>query len=239
LTEFVLNAVNLKSSDYQENDEILTLFSYENGIVSARAKGVKKARAKLKFASEPFCFGKYALCRGKGGAVLCGCEYEELFYGLRENIDKFYAASAAAEYCMLFVQENQPETQIFKLFLNCLNALCYGNARTENILLYFLINALKCSGYSIEFDKCRLCGGAIEKSVRFDLGGGGFICSSCGGSGGNIAAYKALKFISGTPLDRLNTINISKEHILFALRSINAFIEDICGKKLRSIEVMV
>ena len=61
-----LNALMLRGVDYKDNDKMLTLYSLERGLVSAGIKGVKKAGAKLKFASQPFCFahipayGKYA-----------------------------------------------------------------------------------------------------------------------------------------------------------------------------------
>ena len=45
----VLSAVN-----YGESDKILNIFTLEQGVVSAKIKGVKKAGAKLRFSAEPF-----------------------------------------------------------------------------------------------------------------------------------------------------------------------------------------
>lgn len=238
MTEHKLNAVNLKSSDYAESDKTLTLFSYENGLVFARAKGVKKARAKLKHAVGPFCFGEYVLCESKSGFILCGFEHKEFFYSIREDLEKYYTASAFAEYCILFVQQNQPERALFKLLLNCLNALCYADAKPKNLLLYFLTNALKCSGYNIDYQNCTVCGGVIEKCTLVDLSGGGFLCNNCSGtvrSSMAAAIHKTMKFIASAGEERLNTIKADNRHIFAAIDCVNAFIEDICGKKLKTI----
>ena len=46
--EFITKAICLNSVDYKEKDKQLTLFSLENGLMSAVLKGCKTAKAKLK-----------------------------------------------------------------------------------------------------------------------------------------------------------------------------------------------
>ena len=95
--ELIVNALMLRAADYNENDKILTLLTAERGKISAGIKGVKKAAAKLKFAAQPFCFAEYSLSqRGDRYTVTNAAECES-FYDLRTDINKFYAASAAAE----------------------------------------------------------------------------------------------------------------------------------------------
>ena len=54
--EVKVNAIVIRAIDYKDNDRILTLYSLEKGKITAGIKGVKKAGAKLKFASEHFFF---------------------------------------------------------------------------------------------------------------------------------------------------------------------------------------
>ena len=61
--EIKVNALMLRAADYNENDKILTLLTAENGKITAGAKGVKKAGARLKFAAQPFCFAEYILSK--------------------------------------------------------------------------------------------------------------------------------------------------------------------------------
>ena len=239
MQDIKVNAINLKSFDYKENDKILTLFTYEKGLLTVRIKGVKKAQAKLKFASEPFCFGEYNLVLGNGGLSVIGCNNNELFYNLRSNLDLYTAGCCLLEYCSQFIQENQADTVLFTLLIKCLNMLCYGTAKAENLLLYFLINALGCNGYKMDYCNCFSCGKEITDKAYIDLNQGGFMCGNCCGKNFNavpLAVFKTFKFIYLTDLERLSTINTGKNNVLHALKCVNAFIEDVSGKRLKSLK---
>ena len=54
-----ISGIVLGGISFGENDKILNIFTLEKGVISAKIKGVKKAGAKLKFASEPFCFAEF------------------------------------------------------------------------------------------------------------------------------------------------------------------------------------
>ena len=56
--EVKTDAVVLKAIDYKDNDKLLTLFSPSLGKITAGIKGVKKPKAKLAFAAQPFCFAE-------------------------------------------------------------------------------------------------------------------------------------------------------------------------------------
>ena len=58
-----LSGIVVGGVNYGESDKILNIFTLEKGMVSAKIKGVKKAGAKLKFASEPFCFAEYVFSK--------------------------------------------------------------------------------------------------------------------------------------------------------------------------------
>ena len=78
--EIKVNALVIKAIDYKENDKILTLYSLEKGRLSANIKGVKKPKAKLKFASEPFCFAEFILAEKLGKYTVINASYKNSFY---------------------------------------------------------------------------------------------------------------------------------------------------------------
>ena len=85
--EVKVNAIVIRAVDYKDNDRILTLYSLEKGKITAGIKGVKKAGAKLKFASEPFCFAEYILAEKNGRYTVTSASYYESFYDLRLNLN--------------------------------------------------------------------------------------------------------------------------------------------------------
>ena len=64
--DFKTDAIVIRAIDYKESDRLLTLFTPLRGKVTAGIRGVRKPKAKLNFASQPFCFAEYVLAE-KGG----------------------------------------------------------------------------------------------------------------------------------------------------------------------------
>ena len=201
--ELVVNAVMLRSVDYNENDKILTLLTAERGKITAGIKGVKKAAAKLKFAAQPFCFAEYVLTtRGEKYTVINASESES-FYDLRTDINKFYAASAACEAANALTFEGDECREIFYELVKALSEMCAGDECES--LIRFLLFALKQSGYGISADKCLSCGADLigEDRLRFDMDAGAFTCYGCGnGIGASQVTYNVLRKLDGKPYEK-------------------------------------
>jgi len=60
-----VRGIVLKASDYKDDDKLLRLYTLEQGKIGAVMRGVKKAKARLKIASQIFCFGEYLLTGGE------------------------------------------------------------------------------------------------------------------------------------------------------------------------------
>ncbi len=172
-----VNALMLRSVDYADNDKILTLFSLEQGVISAKMRGVKKAGAKLKFAAEPFCFAEYILTGGNMKTVT-NASLTDSFYPLRENIFRFYAASAATEFVLKFCPENAVSSGLFFETVRFLKNCAYTDVPTDALLLIFLLHALKEIGYSLRFGDCAGCGEPLGR-VFFDFSTGSGYCENC------------------------------------------------------------
>ena len=95
--DLITKAIALKTTDYGESDKFILLYSLEHGKISVHAKGIRKAKAKLKFAGDTFCFGNYELAQTGDRFMLKTCEQLESFYTLREDIVCYYSACAIAE----------------------------------------------------------------------------------------------------------------------------------------------
>ena len=126
-----VDALVLRSIDYKDNDKILTLFTLQNGKVTAAAKGVKKAGARLKFAAQPFCFAEYVLAKKGERRTVISAANTDGFYALREDIEKFYAACAVCEVCDALLFEGIVNEELFLYAVNALKNMCEGNAAEE------------------------------------------------------------------------------------------------------------
>ena len=194
--EIKVNAVVLRTVDYNENDKILTLLTAERGKITAGIKGVKKAAAKLKFAAQPFCFAEYILV-GKGGKyTVTGATETESFYDLRTDILRFYAASAVTEAANAISFEGDASSDLFTATVRALSEICSGEVSPA--LIKFLTTVLKGAGYNISVENCPYCGKSLlnEERLRFDMNIGSFTCADCGsGEGASAVTYNVFRKI--------------------------------------------
>lgn len=235
-----LSALNIKSTEYNESDKILTLFSPEKGLLSARIKGVKKAQAKLKFAAEPFCCGEYELTSSKNAQyIVTGCSQAELFYPIRQDLSRFYAGSAVLEFCLMFVQEGESSEELFNLSVNALHALS-SLSDSAATLAWYLIHALKAAGYALTLDSCNECGrelllGDIVCSIKSY----GFLCPACGGASAKKVPQQVtdcVKILSASTLEGVSALKFAAETLYMVTKLASIFINNIAGSYNKSLK---
>ena len=191
-----LSGIVLGGVNYGENDKILKVFTLEQGTVSAKIKGVKKAGAKLRFASEPFCFAEFIFSSTSKGKTVIGASLIDSFYTIRVDLIRYYCANAVIEFLRRFELESIVNKDMFILTLDTLKKLAYGDEEPKSLLVKFLIQALKLTGYSINLSGCYKCGCEIEGKIYFDCYSGGFSCDECFEQDGreiNYSTYLALR----------------------------------------------
>ncbi len=167
-------AIVLRSIDYKDNDKLLTLFSPTLGKIMAGIRGVKKPKAKLAFAAQPFCFAEYVLAERGGRYTVTSAYLHESFFALRADVEKYFAACAAAEICRELSVENERYESTFIGFAECLKGLCLADEDAAEALIAFLIVAVRESGYPLDLSLYEECDGDIGERLRFDFSNGRF-----------------------------------------------------------------
>ena len=150
-----------------ENDKILTIFTVEQGTVSAKIKGVKKAGAKLKFAAEPFCFAEFILLDKNGFKTVINASLIDSFYPLREDVKKYYAGAVVLEFIKKFAKENIVSHEPFFSAVSALKETAYGDGIAKPVA-EFLTSGLSLAGYALNFTDC------VTNKVFFDYRTGAF-----------------------------------------------------------------
>ena len=167
-------AIVLQAIDYKDNDKLLTLFSPTLGKLTAGIRGVKKPKARLNFAAQPFCFAEYILAEKGERYTVTNAYLHESFFELRTDIVRFYAACAAAEVCRVLTVENERYDGLFIAFIECLKSLCLSGEDAAEALIAFLLIALRESGYPLNLGFLEECDGDIGDKLWFDFSDGRF-----------------------------------------------------------------
>lgn len=234
-----LKGVVISSKDYKEKDKLITIFSLEEGIVMASMKGVRGEKAKLKFAKEIFCFGEFVLENTKGLNVVTQVEIIDNFFGLTNDISKYYEASAIIDIVAKTSCE-QANPPLFISLLKSLKALCYQSVEKKYVLCKFLIDAFQNLGYKFVTGKCASCGAILFDKKYFNLNFGEIVCPACRNDfcvAISESGYSALKLLNATEYDKLQTLKLCKGSEVEVLKLLEKNFEWRFGGRFLSIEI--
>lgn len=145
-----IKAVCVRATDYGEADKLLTLASFELGKITVKARGARRANAKLKGGCMPMAFGDFSVSEGKTGFVLTGINIEESFYSCWSDVTKNLAAMYVLE---ILEKSSMPEADIREeilLTLNALKEINYGEVYPFAICCKYAVHMLELAGEQAE-----------------------------------------------------------------------------------------
>ncbi len=217
-------AIVLQAIDYKDNDKLLTLFSPTLGKITAGIRGVKKPKAKLAFAAQPFCFAEYVLAEKGGRYTVTSAYLHESFFDLRVDVTRFYAACAAAEICRHISVENEAYEATFIGFIECLKSLCLSGEDEAEAVIAFALVALFESGYPLDLSYAEECEGDIGDKLWFDFSDGRFTAfERCvQGERASVSTYHVLRKCAGLTYDENKLLGGRKR----ALRLLKAYLAE-------------
>ncbi len=197
--EIKTEAIVLQSIDYKDSDKLLTLFSPSLGKITVGARGVKKPKAKLAFATQPFCFCEYILAEKGGRYTMTNAYLHESFFALRYDVVRFYAACAMAEICLAILYENEKYEGLFVGLAEGLKSLALSQDDPAESVLTFVLTALRESGYPLDLGFLEECGGDIGERLYFDFADGRFTTleRAAAGEKASLSTYYALRKCAG------------------------------------------
>ncbi len=222
--EVKTDAIVLRAVDYQENDKILTLFSPSLGRITAGAKGVKKAKAKLAFAAQPFCFAEYILAEKGGRYTVTNAYLHESFFALRYDITRFYAACAMSEICLKLLYEEEVYEGLFIALIEGLKSLSLAEEDPAEGVISFALVALRECGYPIDLSLWEEVDGDVGDKLWFDFVDGKFsVFENCERGGrASLSTYHVLRKCAGLRYEE-GALSGGRKR---ALRLIKAFLTD-------------
>ena len=233
-----VNALVLKSIDYKDNDKILTLFSLENGKLTAGIKGVKKAGAKLKFAAQPFCFAEYVLAENGDRYTVTQASLHQSFYELSLDIEKYYVSATILQFALKFLPDAVESPELFHLTINTLKKLAFNDCDNLSELALFLIEALNIAGYAINFHYCVCCEGDIENRVYLSIDEGGCTCNDCHHENDiefSMYTYQYLKRLA----EGENCDNVDREVKIKGLKLLKYYVTGVSGESIEGLNKII
>jgi DNA repair protein RecO (recombination protein O) len=167
----------LKTMKLGEADRIVTVLTQGEGKVRAVAKGVRKTKSRFGGRLEPFTHVDLLLYRGRELDIVTQADILSPFRRLREDYDRFTAASLICEAAEKISEERERNARLFLLVLNSLRGLEDPASDARSTSDSFLLRLASLSGFRPSLEACAECGAAAVK--RFSVHQGGMVCDRC------------------------------------------------------------
>jgi DNA repair protein RecO (recombination protein O) len=232
-------ALVLRRVDYKDSDRILTLFTRDHGKISALARGARSSVKRFSGSSEPFVLMDVVLENSAGRSMrhLVESSTVEAIVGLSKSSGRLSAASFAVELFRESVPDETPDARLFDLLHNSLRLLGrLDGTPLRTAVLGFQLKLLILLGIGPGIEGCNRCGTKVPpgRSAFFHPGGGGVICTACGGGPFLLSseALSAMNLMSGADFQALNEQELSREAERQIDTAMISFMEQHLGKPL-------
>jgi len=204
----------LREMRFKETSKILTILTPYHGKISAIARGVYRPKSQMVGTTQPFAYNKFILYKGKNFYYVVQIDSIESYYSIRENINRMLFGSYMLELADTSVLEEEENVKIFMLLKKGLEVLSNTEVEFTKFITAYELKFISFLGYKPMLDSCVVCGEKNFSKMGFSVNKGGVLCQKCLCVGNDsidigLDVYRAIKKLIYTPLDRLDSINIS------------------------------
>lgn len=175
----------LGNYDFSESDKILNIYTKENGLVRAIAKGAKKPKSKIAGKTDQLSCCYFQFARGKNLDVISDCSQINSFKLLRSNLDRLSYAILFLEIVNSFAHELESESEhIYDLLYSKLDEL-QTIVDIDLFAIHFVLEFLSIHGLKPQLETCVSCSKEVNKSIghevlyKYSFVLGGILCEEC------------------------------------------------------------
>ncbi|MFA6866549.1 MAG: DNA repair protein RecO [Clostridia bacterium] len=133
-----LKGIIVRTVDYKEKDKLLTIATFEKGLILVNAKGVRSAKGKLKSYAQLLCFGEFTLTSTRAGLILSGVDVNEMFYNCWTDESKYSACMIMIELIEKLANKQGEITSELMVLLKCLKEVNYSDNYPLQYALLFM-----------------------------------------------------------------------------------------------------
>lgn len=189
--------VVIRRRNIGEADSIFTVFTESRGKFDAVARGIRKAKSRMRGHLEPLTISRFLLAQGRSLDVFTQAETVRALPGIRGDLDRWMTATYCAEILDRFTAERAENTGLYWLFRASLEALEAG-APLANVRCFFELHLLGDAGFEVQVLTCAICGGPLApEPTLFSPEAGGLVCRQCRGEAGpgKLCSVRAIKVL--------------------------------------------
>ncbi len=207
------DALVLKVTDTGESDRLVTLLTSDYGVIRAFANRAKKINSKIHGATQSLCYADFTLSSTRDAYIVNDADAKEVFFGLREDIERLALAQYFCAVAAELVPEMEPAGDILRVILNSLHLLETQRRSNRFLKAVTELKILALSGFMPDLTVCPHCGAEPGGSFTFNVREGCIYCAQSGAGGEKINAtvLAAMRHICANPVERIFSFSLPEQ----------------------------
>ena len=200
-----------------EQDRLVTVLTRSHGIIRAFVKGAKNIKSSKNAATGLLCYSRLDIFSGRDKYIIDDAVTQEMFFKLREDIEKLSLAQYFCELMGYLAPENENAEPYLRLILNTLYFLTNGKRANDILKAIFELRILSISGYMPDLICCTECGCYEAEKMYFQPVSGTIICGDCLRKSGETAietgmgVTTAMRHIIYSPFEKIYSFTLDNE----------------------------
>lgn len=178
-----VNGLIIREVNIADSDKLITVLTDSIGKITVSCKGVRNIKSKRIASSQLFSYGELLLNVRASRYYLSDATVENSFFELNSSLEKLSLAQYFCQVASCVTVENEDQSDILRLILNCFYVLCHQNKSTDLVKAVFEMRLCSLIGFCPDLFECQGCGCEIKldgiEGAYLDIGGGGLICTEC------------------------------------------------------------
>lgn len=228
-------------SNMNDYDKMVTVLTPDMGKIGCAARGSRRPKSSLMAGTQFLSFSDFIIYSSPSSYNINSCETIEVFYNIRNDLDKLNYASFISRIVYDVTDENQYTYNILQLLLNTLYMISETDKNLDFILSVFELRLMSYLGFAPQLGKCASCSSS-DNITYFSIYNSGFECSACGKVDKsaiqiNNDTFNALKYIFSAPAKKIFSFTVSEESLKQLKLISNLYINDKLDKNYQIIKL--
>lgn len=209
---FNTDGIVLRVRQTGEADRIVTVLTRGNGIIRAFANGAKRPKNTLHAGTQMLCYSNFSIFYNKDTYHINEAQAAEIFFGLRESVEKLSLAHYFCELAGVFSPEGEESEEQLRLILNTLHMLDKNKRPPLMLKAIMELRLMSLAGYMPGLVACEACGEHETPEMFFDAGEGKLYCEKCNTKPGAdrlpLAVVSAMRHIVFSEINNLYNFSL-------------------------------
>lgn len=231
------DALVLKVTDTGESDRLVTLLTSEYGVLRAFANRAKKINSRMHGATQSLCYADFSVYKSRDSYIIDDAVAKEVFFGLRDNIEKLALAQYFCALAIELVPEMEPARDYLRVILNSMHLLESQKRSNDFLKAVTELKFMAFSGFMPDLTACPHCGAEPQGDIYFNITDGCIFCKGCGsGEKINATVLAAMRHVCANPIERMYSFSLPTQDEKRFAEVCEKFLLLQTGKRFKALE---